>query len=140
MMPDGGNGGSAGLWLPAPGDREYRRHLRQHCRDVVDILTFRRADGSTVISEAEAAALIRAAVPLAAKAARDGRARDYRSVMSVLTALAKLEQDERPQEHHHLYAEVDVEGVLSRMRIECERQGLLGVEPGGNGDSESDAE
>lgn len=114
--------------------------FRSHCRDVVEILQFKRPDGTPVISEHEATALIRGAVPLAAKAATDGRARDYRAVMGVLVALARLEQCERPQEvsHTHAHVHADLGSLVDRLEAQIARERAVDghVAPSnGNGDA-----
>ena len=111
----GGNGGS-------PFSPVGSRHFRRECRDIVQILTFPRQDGSQIIQDHEIVALIRGAVPLAAQAARDGKARDYRAVMQVLASLANLEQSDKPQQHdhQHVHVEMDMGSLIERLENEVQ--------------------
>lgn len=79
------------------------RHARRDCRDIVRILQF-----NGVFTKEEITSLLRAAAPLAAKAARDGKQREYKAAMDVLMKAAKLEQDDQPKD-----LDVNVTGAIS---------------------------
>ena len=116
-----GRGDGGGL-LPTWG----QPHFRQQCRDLVEILTFRRPDGTPLIEEHEVMAMVRSAVPMVAQAAKGylsgdfQRARDYRAIWSVLIALARLQQRDRPQVLEHAHVHANLGDLIQRIEAQLE--------------------
>jgi len=71
-------------------------------------------------------AMVRSAVPMVAQAAKGylsgdfQRARDYRAIWSVLIALARLQQRDRPQVLEHAHVHANLGDLIQRIEAQLE--------------------
>lgn len=108
-------------------------HLRQHAKQIIQLLRFQRENGQTIFTEDEVVGLIRGGGMLATAAMRDGKQREYAVCMKILMEAVRLDQVERErgkpvtnEQHVHLHGESmaeRVERIMDKLTAEESPQG-----------------